>query len=178
MKRVILFTFMIFIIPSLVFAFEQPAAWQMPFFGQKKAPVVRTQQVTGSITISKPLRRSSLKGFLEGEYSDVTGRNAKFQIKISLINSIVCIKKPLPLKTLPVSYKEDSKRWELEIVKREIARRAARKRGDKMEELVATLISIPPIRIWGTDRTQIRIPASVMSYEQVSKLIQPSKSWW
>jgi len=193
MKRVILFTFMIFIIPSLVFAFEQPA-WQRSFFGQKKAPVVRTQQVTGSITISKPLKKSALKGFIEGEFNGI-----KFQVKASLINSIVCIKEPVVWEKLPkqlVSYEEDPIGWELEVINQIKTRRAAlkkenpkqwemervwreraRKNGGKVEEII-TLISIPPLRIWGKDRASIRISESVMSYEQVIKLIQPSKSWW
>lgn len=127
MRKTILFVSMI-LIPSLVFATEVEVTNEVEVEVQNEVKI----DIGETLNISKPLKKSSLKGFLEGEVGGI-----KFHIKISRIDSI--------------AYVTDSR---------------------------VTLINVPPI--YGRNKTRARIVVqnSVMSYEQVIKLIQSSESWW
>lgn len=127
MKKIILFVF-IMLMPSLVFATEVEVTNEVAVEVQNEVEI----DIGESLNISKFLKKSSLKGFLEGEVGKL-----KFHIRISRIDSIVYIA------------------------------------GSKV-----TLINVPPIYGINKTRTRIVVKNSVMSYEQVIKLIQSSESWW
>lgn len=127
MKKIILFVSII-LMPSLVFATEVEVTNEVAVEVQNEVEI----DIGESLKISKPLKKSSLKGFLVGEVGKF-----KFHIRISRIGSIVYIT------------------------------------GSKV-----TLINVSPIYGINKTRTRIVVKNSVMSYEQVIKLIQSSESLW
>ena len=116
------------LIPSLVFATEVEVTNEVEVEVQNNVKIA----IGEVLNISKPLKKSSLKGFLEGEFGRII-----FHIKISRIDSI--------------AYLTDSK---------------------------VTLINVPSIYGINKIRSRIIVQNSIMSYEQVVKLIQSSESWW